>query len=122
MNSILDTRPALRAVIDEVAEVTGARGAVARGKDHLAAALEHVAAHVVEIRAGHAAGASADDVVGRVDTVAAGAMGAEQVIPAVLVHEGRGLAVDAAIDALHRISELEHLRQLLLQTWATKLE
>ena len=66
----------------------------------LAAAFEHVHAHIVKVWACHFLGAAHDDVVGGVGAVAARAVSAKQVVPAVAIHHGSGFAVDGDIQGL----------------------
>ena len=57
----------------------------------------HVAANVVDVRAFWALGTANNDVISGVHTVAAGAVGAEQIVPAVVVDEVGSLTVDGDV-------------------------
>ena len=87
-------------VDDGAAEVTGTGLAVTRIDNHLAATVEHVASHIVDVGASDAARTTHYDVVGGVDAVAAGAVGTEQVVPTVAIEEVGGFAVDGDVELL----------------------
>ena len=70
--------------------------------------MEHITAYVVDVRTFDALGAADDDVIGGVDTVAAGAVGAEQIVPAVAIHKVGGLTVDG--DVLLLVASLTEAR------------
>ena len=82
------------------AKVAGANQTLLCSYHHFAAAAEHVAPDVVQEGPRNAAGAAHNDVVGGVYAVAAGAVGAEKVVPAVAVHHGGGFAVYCYVDGL----------------------
>ena len=62
--------------------------------------MEHVAADIVQIRSLHRARASDDDVVSGVHTIATGAVGAQEIIPAVAPNQVSGLAVNSDVPLL----------------------
>ena len=78
----------------EQSEVTRPDVTSARAGKQFAAAFEHVDAHVVEIGAGHLARAAHADVVGGIGALAAGAVGDQQVVPAVVIDRNGGFGVD----------------------------
>ena len=71
--------------------------AVAGSDDHASTTVEHIASYIVDIRAFNALGATHHYIIGRVHTVAAGAVGAQQVVPAVAIDEVSGLTVDGDV-------------------------
>ena len=75
----------------EQAEVAGADDATAGADEELAAALEHIEAHVVEEGTGHFPGAAHADVVAGVGAPTATAVGGQQVVPAVAIDHGSTL-------------------------------
>ena len=91
------------------AEVAGPDEATAGGHDQLAAAFEHVDAHVVQVGAGDCLGAAHADVVGGVGAVAAGAVSAKKIIPAVAIDQVGGFAVDGDVDGLVAFDVLARL-------------
>ena len=93
--------------IDDItAKVSGTRATVTGSNDHTATAMEHVTADIVYIGTFYRTRTAYHDIIGRVDAITAGAMSTQQVVPAVLVHQGAGLTVDSdiffyvALDAL----------------------
>ena len=87
-------------VYDYGAEVPGAEETLLRRDDHFAAAAEHIASHIVQERPCNAAGTAYYYIVSGVDAVAAGAVRAEQVVPAVAVNHFGGLAVYGDVSGL----------------------
>ena len=81
----------------EKAEMAGANKTAAGANEQLAAALDHVNAHVVEEGAGHFPGTAHPYVVAGVGATAATAVRGQQVIPAVVVNHVGGFAVDGDI-------------------------
>ena len=85
-------------LIDDIAsEVSGTTSSLFSCNHHLAATVQHVTAYVVKIRTFDALGTAYHNIIGRVDAVAAGAVGTEQVIPAVAIHQIRSLTIDGNI-------------------------
>ena len=82
------------------AEVAGPDHAAAGADEQLAAALDHVDAHVVQEGAGHLSGAAHADVVAGVGAPTATAVRGQQVIPAVVIDHVRGFAVDGDVHGL----------------------
>jgi hypothetical protein len=67
-------RKFLDVILDEQSEVAGTDVSPARGGEQLAAALDHVDTHVVEVRARDLARTSHADVVGRVRALTTGSV------------------------------------------------
>ena len=84
----------------EQAEVAGADDAAAGADEELAAALEHIDAHVVDEGTGHLPGAAHADVVAGVGAPTATAVGGQQVIPAVAIDHDRRFAIDRDVHGL----------------------
>ena len=80
--------------------MAGPDEAAAGRHDQLAAALEQRDAHVIHVGAEDVPGAAHADVVGRVGAVAARAVSAQQVIPAVAIHQIGGFHVDGDVHRL----------------------
>ena len=59
--------------------------------------MEHVTAYVIEIGAFNTLGTAHHNIIGGVNTVAAGTMGTEQIIPPIAIHQVGGFAVDGDI-------------------------
>ena len=76
--------------------MAGSDKAAAGGHNQLAA-LEQLDSHVIHVGAQHIPGAAHADVIGRVGAVAAGAVSAEQVVPAVAIEQIGGFHVDGDV-------------------------
>ena len=88
----------LDALVDDGASEVSSTGlAVASGNDHLATTVVHVAAYIIDIGSLDALGAAHHDVIGGIDAIAAGAVGAQQVVPAIAVDEVGCLTVDGDV-------------------------
>ena len=71
--------------------------------------MEHVTTDIVKVWSLYRTRTAHDDIIGRVDTIAAGAMSTQEVIPTITVHQGTGLAVDGHIllnITLHTLTRL----------------
>src|SRR4051812_40543742 len=66
----------------------------ARGGERLATTFDHVDTHVIEVRAGHLAGASDTNVVRGVRADAARSVSDEQVVPAIVIDLDWSFGVD----------------------------
>ena len=82
---------------NEASEVSGTTGALFGSNHHLTTTVIHVTTNIIYIGSLDALRTSYDNIIGGVDTVAAGTVGTEQIIPAITVHQVRGLAVDSDV-------------------------
>src|ERR1019366_7628038 len=82
------------------AEMAKPDKAAAGGRDEFAAAFDHVVAKIIEVGASDRLGAAHAKIVGGVRAVAAGAMSAKKIIPAVVVDRVGGFAVNGDVDGL----------------------
>ena len=98
------------------AEVTGTRLQIVGCNHHLSTALQHLSAHIIYVWTGYLSRTSHNDIVGRIRTIATGAMGAEKIIPAVAVNQISSLAVDGDIDGFVAFHPLTRLRVKFYQT------
>ena len=86
--------------------MTRTTNAVASGYDHLATALQHLTSYIVDIRTSDTACTTHYNIISGVNTIAASAVSAEQIVPAITIDKVAGLAVDGyvlfliALDAL----------------------
>ena len=74
-------------VDDGTSEMARAADTVAGRDDQTSAAVEHVSSDVIDIGTLDRTRASDNDVIRRIHTVAAGAVGAKQVVPAVVINK-----------------------------------
>ena len=77
--------------------MSGTRLTVACGNHHLTSSVIHVASHIIYIRTLDALRTAYHNVIGRVHTVAAGAVSTKQIVPAIIVDEVGSLTVDSDI-------------------------
>ena len=98
------------------AEVTGTRLQIVGSNHHFSTALQHLSAHIIYVWTGYLSRTSHHDIVGRIRTIATGAMGAEKIIPAVAVNQISSLAVDGDIDGFVAFHPLTCLRVKFYQT------
>ena len=84
-------------VLDVTAEVTCTELAVLTVNHHLTATGNHVTSHVVKEWAVYAACATYNDVVSRVNAVAASSVCSEEIVPAVAIDHCSSLAVDSDV-------------------------
>ena len=94
---------------DDAAEVAGTETPLFGSGDHLAATFDHGASDIVDERAVGVLGAACNDIIGGVHAIAAGAVGAEEVVPAVIVGHHSGLAVDGDVDGLAALETMSGL-------------
>ena len=82
---------------DGTTKVSGTSLAVASSDDHTATTMVHIATNIVDVGTFNGARTAYHDVIGRVDTVAAGAVSTQQIVPAILVDKVGSLAVNGDI-------------------------
>ncbi|MPN18034.1 hypothetical protein SDC9_165392 [bioreactor metagenome] len=84
----------------EASEVPRACFAFASSNHQLATAFQHVSTHIVDVRTRHTARASDYNIISRIRSITASAVCAQQVIPAVAIHQSGSFAVDGNVDFL----------------------
>ena len=88
----------LNTFVDDItAKVAGTSSTVTGSNHHTTTAMEHVTTDIVYVGTFHRTRAAHHDIIGRVDTITAGAMGSQQVVPAIFIHQGAGLTIDGNI-------------------------
>ena len=102
--------------LDIASEVTGTRLQIIGSNHHLSTALQHLSAHIIYVWTGYLSRTSHHDIVGRIRTIATGAMSAEKIIPAVAVNQISSFAVDGDIDGFVAFHPPTSLRVEFYQT------
>ena len=83
--------------------------------------MEHVAAYIIYIRTFYRTRTAYYNIIGRVNTVTAGTMSTQQIVPAILIHQGAGLTVDSDILLYVALHTLTGLRVELNEADITKV-
>ena len=102
--------------LDIASEVSGARLQIVGSNHHLSTALQHLSAHIIHVWTGYLSRTSHHDIIGRIRTVATGAVSTQKIIPAVAINQISSFAVDGDIDGFVAFHPLTRLRVEFYQT------
>ena len=103
-------------LLNIASEVSGARLQIIGSNHHLSTALQHLSAHIIHVWTSYLSRTSHHDIIGRIRTIATGAMSAEKIIPAIAINQIGSFTVDGDIDGFVAFYALTRLRVEFYQT------